>query len=181
MARKRTPATEICIGFLLAQRYNHLRSLLQRFHLMANSCNDFSINCCSSSFWNRNWPFLGDFSDSHQLTIVQKGINLQDIKFLLVSWRSYFLTNPHFWTGDRFFIFYGNFPLVRQESSMSRFYKRIFPYQETDPSAIIFHLFSYQHFVVSFFQLLVWFTGVFKSVLPILHFLSSFGKRIFLW
>ena len=52
------------------------------------------------------------------------------------------LHNPHFWTGDRFFIFYGNFPLVRQESSMSRFYKRIFPYQETDPSAIIFHLFT---------------------------------------
>ena len=78
---------------------------------------------------------------------------------------------------------YGDRLLERDNQllSLTSGYKRIFPYQETDPSAIIFHLFSYQHFVVSFFQLLVWFTGVFKSVLPILHFLSSFGKRIFLW
>jgi hypothetical protein len=47
--------------------------------LLPSPGNDFSINCCSSSFWNRNWPFLGDFQTSP--------VN----DFLLTSYLSLFL------------------------------------------------------------------------------------------
>ena len=102
--------------------------------------------------------FLGPSVTLNFLSIIWRLVSSWDLIFSVQPPINTFFRALHlnsssfFWTGDRFFIFYGNFPLVRQESSMSRFYKRIFPYQETDPSAIIFHLFTNPQLLSNDFQ-----------------------------